>query len=54
MINISLTEQELQALMMILDAGQKALGLQASRACVVLQDRIDAAVKAANEAKEQG
>jgi ABC-type siderophore export system fused ATPase/permease subunit len=53
MITLTLTEQELQALVAIIDAGQKALGLQASRACAILQDKIDAAAKAAQPEEKE-
>lgn len=53
MITLILDERELQSLVALIDAGQKALGLPASRACAALQDRIDAAMETAKQLAQQ-
>lgn len=46
MINLSLSKEEIVALLSLMDAGVKALGRPAAKACAVLDDKITAAVNA--------
>jgi hypothetical protein len=52
MITVSLTREEVQALLAFLDAGVKALGRPAARACAVLDDKIQAALRSAEARPE--
>jgi hypothetical protein len=48
-VKIEFNSQELQALGALLDVAVKASGIQGARAAVVLYDKLEAAVKEANE-----
>lgn len=50
MIKLELNREEIQALLALMDAGVKALGRPAARACAVLDEKIAMAV---NEAAAQ-
>jgi hypothetical protein len=52
LITISLTEQQVQALAGLIDAGLRATGLRAAKDAAALMDILEAAVAAANEAKD--
>lgn len=53
-VTLTLNEQEVNALVGLMDAGVKALGLQSAMAAAVLAQKIDEARKAAADApKEQ-
>jgi len=52
MITITLTQDELNALSALLDAGVKAIGINAVKPAALLLAKLEAAVAAAN-AKEQ-
>ncbi len=52
MITIELTQEELQALAGLLDAGVKATGLQGVKQAASILTKLEAAVAAANETKE--
>lgn len=52
MINIELTQDELQALAGLLDAGVKATGLQGVKQAASILTKLEAAVAKANEQKE--
>ena len=47
MITITFTREEIQALLALMDAGVKALGRPAARACAVLDEKIAMAVREA-------
>lgn len=47
MIKVELTEQELQALVGLLDAGVKTVGLRAAKEAAILVDKLESAAQAA-------
>ena len=53
MINLTLTQDELQALGALLDAAVKATGIQGAKAAVPLFAKLEAAVAEANAKPEQ-
>lgn len=52
MITVSLTREEVQALLALMDAGVKALGRPAAKACAVLDDKIQAALRSEEGRRE--
>ena len=53
MIELKFTQDELNALTALLDAGVKATGLQGVRAAAHLLGKLEDAAKAANDAKTE-
>jgi hypothetical protein len=53
-ISVSFSREEIAALLALIDAGVKALGRPAARACAVLDDKINTAVRAAQGPKANG
>lgn len=51
-VKLELSQEELQALAGLIDAGVKAMGLQAARPAAVLLGKMEEAVAAANAAQE--
>jgi len=44
-IKVEFTQEEMSALVQLIDAGQKSIGIGASRAVVVLLDKLEAAAQ---------
>ena len=50
MVTLTLSKEEISALLGLMDAGVKALGRPAARACAILDEKIHLAVRGAQKA----